>query len=153
MSVNCNLQLHFCPASQDDIPVIFAMAKELVDTYEDRATIDYQKVMDWMQRKIAQHIDSYTCVYAGGQKVAYFSLSVAPKQAELDDLYVLPEFRKQGIGTAIVKHCVAKTEKPLYLYVFKDNAQAIKLYSRNGFSIAEDVSKTRFIMRREVDRQ
>ena len=153
MSVNCNLQLRFSPASQTDIPTIFAMAKELVDTYEDMATIDYHKVIDWIQNKITNNIDAYTCVYAGAEKVAYFSLSVESEQAELDDLYVLPQFRRQGVGTAIVQHCIAQTDKPLYLYVFTNNTQAINLYSRNGFSVAQNVSKTRFIMRRNVDRE
>ena len=152
MPVNSNIQLRFCPASEVDIPTVFSMAKELVDTYEDVAAIDYCKVIRWMERKITDCIHSYTCVYAGDEKAAYFSLSMESGQGELDDLYVLPQFRGQGIGDAIVKHCIAQTDVPLYLYVFKGNAAAIKLYSCNGFRVAEDVSKTRMIMRREVDR-
>ena len=148
-----SLELHFCAASDEDALVIFSMAKELVDTYENVADIDYDEVMDWMQRKISENITSYTCVYLGKEKAGYYCLNTEPGQAELDDLYVLPRFRRQGIGTAIVSRCIEQTKGPLYLYVFKGNSGAIKLYSRMGFSVLQNVSETRIIMRREVDRQ
>ena len=153
MSVNSTNDLRFCPASPTDAPVIFAMAKELIDTYEDCTAIDYDKVIDWVQRKITNSIESYTCVYLGSDKVGFFCLTEESGQCELDDLYVLPQFRGQGIGTAIVCRCITQTNKPLYLYVFKGNAGAVKLYTRMGFSVAENVSTSRFIMRRNVDRQ
>lgn len=148
-----SLDLRFCPASDEDAPVIFSMAKELVDIYENVADIDYDKVMGWMRRKIFENITSYTCVYADEKKAGYYCLNTEPGQTELDDLYVLPQFRRQGIGTAIVKHCIEQANGALYLYVFKGNSGAVNLYSRMGFSVSQNVSETRFIMRREVDRQ
>ena len=153
MPVNQSLEQRFCPASREDIPVIFSLAKELVDTYENLAAIDYDKVIDWMQHKISQNISAYTCVYVGIEKAGYYCLTAESDQTELDDLYILPQFRGQGIGTAVIKRCIEQVSTPLYLYVFKGNTDAIKLYSRMGFSVAEDVSQTRIIMRREVDRQ
>ena len=147
-----SLDLRFCTASDEDAPVIFSMAKELVDTYENVADIDYDKVMDWMRCKIFENITSYICVYLGDEKAGYYCLNIKPGQTELDDLYVLPRFRGQGIGTAIVNRCIEQAKGPLYLYVFKGNSGAIKLYSRMGFSVSCDVSKTRMIMRCEVDR-
>lgn len=148
-----SLSLRFCPASNEDVPVIFSMAKELVDTYENVAAIDYDKVMEWMRCKISENITSYTCVYLGAEKAGYYCLNAEPGQTELDDLYVMPQFRRLGIGTAIVNRCIEQAEGLLYLYVFKGNSGAIKLYSRMGFSVSHNVSETRIIMRRVVDRQ
>lgn len=153
MSVGQSLELRFSPASREDIPVIFSMAKALVDTYEDLSAIDYDKVMAWMRHKISENISDYTCVHVGTEKAGYYHLTPETDQAELDDLYVLPCFRGHGIGTAIVKRCIEQANGALYLYVFKGNAVAIKLYSRMGFSVSQNVSKTRMIMRLEVDRQ
>ena len=151
MPVN-HIQLTFRAAEQEDIPVILAMSKALIDQYEDVASIDYPKVLQWVQNKITENIRQYRCIYANKEKVGYFRLILGETETELDDLYVLPAFRNQGIGTAVLQHCISITHTPIFLYVFKKNTEAIKLYSRIGFSVSEEVGKTRYILRREVDR-
>ena len=64
---------------------------------------------------------------------------------ELDDLYVLPAFQKRGIGTPVLRRCLA-AGKPVYLYVFTGNARAVALYQQEGFKKVEEVSPTRMIM-------
>ena len=54
---------------------------------------------------------------------------------ELDDLYVLSEYRGQGVGTAIIQKCCCETELPVFLYVFKENNPAVSLYEKMGFRI------------------
>lgn len=139
------MKIHFVSADVSDIPVIFAQAKELVETYEDLTSIDYDKVMVWMERKIAARIAEYRCVMADGEKCAYYRLC---EDGELDDLYVLPGFQGKGIGTQILNRCIAEAEKKLYLYVFSRNTQAISFYERFGFSVREVVGNTRLIMAR-----
>ena len=139
-------------ASMEDAPIIFAMAKDLIDTYEDVETIAYEKVIAWVFDKICQNITDYRCVFKDGVKVGYYRMIPGVTETELDDLYILPEFQGQGIGTAVLRNCMEATHKPLFLYVFKRNLGAIKLYLRMGFSISEEVGNTRYILRREVDR-
>lgn len=146
------LNLSYDCATQEDVPVIFAMAKDLVDTYEDVSTIDYEKVTRWMLMKISENISEYRCVFSEGMKVGYYRLSKEAEQTELDDFYILPPFQRRGIGTAVLQYCIATANTPMYLYVFRKNIGAIKLYSRNGFSVSEEVGETRYILRREVDR-
>lgn len=150
MPVNIK-DITYLAADQEDVPVIFAMSKDLIDTYEDIASIDYDKVLKWVLRKITQNITDYQCVLHNGIKVGYFRLITDDGQTELDDLYILPEFQGQGIGTAVLNHCIETSNTPMFLYVFKKNLGAINLYSRIGFSVSEEVGKTRFILRRPVD--
>ena len=147
-----DFQITYQTATQEDVPAIFSLSKALIDQYEDVASIDYQKVLQWVQNKITENICQYRCIYANGVKAGYFHLIPGDAETELDDLYVLPEFRNQGIGTAVLQHCISITTTPMFLYVFKKNTEAIKLYSRIGFSVSEEVGKTRYILRREVDR-
>ena len=137
------MTLLFQPADTADIAVIFAQAKILIDSYEDVASIDYEKVLDWVYGKITTCISEYRCVIADGEKCAYYRLC---EDGELDDLYVLPLFQNRGIGTEIMKKCIAESENNLYLYVFSRNVRAIAFYERFGFSIREVVGNTRFIM-------
>ena len=139
------MTLRYTSADAADIPVIFAQAKALIDRYEDIAAIDYEKVLHWVNRKIEANICDYCCVLANGEKAAYYRLC---EDGELDDLYVLPPFREQGIGSEILRKCIAEAEKDLYLYVFRGNTRAIGLYERFGFTVREAVGNTRLIMTR-----
>jgi len=139
------MDLQFLPADSMDIPVIFAQAKDLIDRYEDTASIDYDKVLAWVKRKITQNISQYTAVLQNGQKCAFYRLCA---DGELDDLYVLPEYQNAGIGSEILKKCICDVKVPLYLYVFTHNTRAIAFYERFGFSAREIVGNTRMIMGR-----
>lgn len=137
------IELQFVSAEESDIPVIFAQAKNLIDTYEDVEAIDYDKVLGWVERKIAACIAEYRCVIADGERCAWYRLC---DDGELDDLYVLPAFQCRGIGTQIMEKCIRQSEKPLWLYVFSRNIRAISFYERFGFSLRETVGKTRLII-------
>ena len=139
--------LKFSPATHQDMPAIFEQAKALVDRYEDQSLIDYPKVIAWMGRKIERNLADYTCVYNRDCKAAYYALRKCEDGYELDDFYVLPQYRGQGIGTKILEKCLADAQHQLFVYVFKSNSGAIALYKRHGFEIIEQVSPTRIIMR------
>lgn len=138
------MNLTFTCAEASDVCRIFEQAKALIDAYEDTASIAYNKVLAWVRRKIEANISSYCSVCMDGEKVAYYRLC---EDGELDDLYVLPAFQNQGIGSQILRKCIAESEKPLYLYVFTGNTRAIALYQRFGFCVKETVGKTRLILR------
>lgn len=140
------MNLSYFSAECGDISEIYAQAKNLIDTYEDISSIDYEKVLAWVKQKITVNIHQYRCAAADGKKCAYFRLC---EDGELDDLYVLPPFQGHGIGSEILKKCIADSAKPLYLYVFRRNKRAISLYEKFGFSLRETVGKTRLILERK----
>ena len=160
------MQLTYEPARPEDAPVIFGFAKELIEAYETDPKLDLDMALAWTKRKIEKRIGEYTRVLRDGQTVAYYRFvpdgeytrvlcdgaaaayyRFAPdgERMELDDLYVLPEYRGRGIGTAVLRLCLAQG-KPVYLYVFTGNVRAVALYEREGFRKAEDVSPSRMIM-------
>lgn len=134
-------------ASPEDIPSIFAMCKDLIDTYEDTENIDYDKVISWTMHKLIRLLPEYTCVYSGGEKAGFFRFVKEDGQWELDDLFVLPAFRGQGIGTEVIRTCLEKADAPVELCVFCKNTGAVRLYRRMGFCKDRDVSDTRMQMR------
>ena len=140
------MKLQYIVAEKSDIAVIFTEAKKLIDTYEDLATIQYDKVLAWVKHKIATHISEYCCVMADGEKCAYFRLC---ENGELDDVYVLSSYQSRGIGSQIMEKCIAESKKDLYLYVFSANTRAISFYKRFGFSVRESVGESRLILQRK----
>ena len=139
------MQLTYEPARAEDGPVIFGFAKELIERYETDQDLDLEMALGWTKRKIEKRIDEYTRVLCDGEVAGYYRFAPDGDKMELDDLYVLPEYRSRGVGTAVLRRCLAQG-KPIYFYVFTGNARAVALYEREGFRKVEDVSPTRMIM-------
>lgn len=59
----------------------------------------------------------------------------------LIDISLLPEYRRAGIGSALIKELLieaAAKNLPVRLHVLKTNVRAAHLYERLGFSVQED---------------
>ena len=142
------MRLTYEQATAADAESIFAMCKALIDQYEDVDSIDYDKVLQWVRRKIGAQIGEYQRVLMDDALAGYVHFHPDGDRREIDDLYILPEYRGRGIGTAMVEKCCAETEKPVYLYVFRRNEGAVRLYQRLGFVIVQEVGSSRYIMQR-----
>lgn len=137
-------------ASVCDIEAIYSLCKGLIDDYENIDSIDYDKVLKWVRRKLESSIDEYTAVFMAGEKAGYFHFYQNEEgEYELDDLYIFPEYRNRGIGTDIIKRCCS-VKAPVMLYVFIKNERAVALYKRLGFKIRQTVGGSRYIMRKEA---
>lgn len=142
------MELTYAPISSDDIETIYACCKQLIDEYEDLDSIDYEKVLSWVRRKIQNQRDQYVQVLLEGTQVGFYHLIYANDMVELDDLYILPPFQNRGIGTQVIKKCCQETALPVMLYVFTRNRKARALYERLGFQITQSVGTSRLIMMR-----
>ena len=141
------MQLKYEAATVADIEVLFGFNKALIDRYEDNSTIDCDEVLAWVRRKLEKKLYEYSRILCDGSLAGYIRVCEGESEVELDDLYILPEYRGQGIGSAVIKSCLDKTDKPVFFYVFIKNTRAIALYERLGFAIDEKVGETRYIMR------
>jgi len=67
------------------------------------------------------------------------SLDVAEFVGSLNDVYVLPEFRRKGIGKKLSNHCLKKMKdmgvKTVRLTVLSENKAAVRLYEQLGFKV------------------
>lgn len=67
------------------------------------------------------------------------------KVAQLDAMYIKPEYRKNGIARQIIQYFIewSKKNKASYieLKVYNNNNKAIELYEKEGFSIDKKILK------------
>ena len=149
------MNLKYLLAETVDIELLFELNKSLIDQYEDPSLIDLDKVLPWVRRKLTNKLPEYRSVFLNDQKVGYFRLYEADDDSlELDDLYILVPYQGRGIGSAVIRHCIAESErlgKPITLYVFSRNTDAVRLYEKMGFVHKETVSPTRSILIRPLN--
>ena len=141
------MELLFKPASIDDIESIYLLCKDLIDKYEDKSVIDYQKVLLWVKNKIEKNISEYQAIYYQGNRAGYVHCFINEDGIyEIDDLYIFNEFQNKKIGTTVIKQICEKCDHDVMLYVFIKNKRAVSLYRRLGFEIVKTVNNTRYIM-------
>ena len=143
------MELTFRKAENEDAERIFQFNKELILQYETLEEINLDYVLSWVQKKISSRIDEYTVICAEGRKAGYYHFFRNEEgKLELDDLYIFPEFRNQGIGSVVIKKCCTSVKEPVMLYVFVQNQGAVSLYKRMGFQVTETIKDSRLIMKR-----
>ena len=143
------MKLTFVPAQETDISAIFELNRELMHLYEDLTAIDYEKVLEWVKNNIRQQLPYFRRVMMDEQLAGYFCLCPSEGKWELDSLFILSAYRNRGIGTAVVKHCLAQSGGRLFLYAFKANTGAMGLYQRLGFHVVREVRNTAYILEYE----
>lgn len=111
---------------------------------EDGYTFDAHAARSAVQGLLTRpELGQLWCVEAGGEAVGYFVLTLGYSfeyrgvDAFLDELYLAPAYRGQGIGTRAVACVQDKARslgvRALHVEVEKDKALAIGLYRRWGF--------------------
>lgn len=108
--------IQFRNASPDDIDTILMLIRELAafERLSDQVTVDAAILEEWLFRKNAAEV---ILAESEGKAVAYalffssFSTFLGKAGLYLEDLFVLPEYRKQGIGKSLFLHLLnlAKT--------------------------------------------
>ena len=135
-------------ATIGDIEKIYKLCRQLIDDYENIDSIDYDRVLQWVHKKIEKSIDKYTVIYVDDKKAGYYHFyKNEDEEYEIDDLYILSEYQNQGIGSQIIQKCCALIDEPVMLYVFIKNQRAVSLYKRLGFEIVRTVNNSRYIMK------
>lgn len=141
------MNLVYKTSQNTDISKIFELSKNLIDEYEDIQSIEYDKVLKWVYKKIEENIHEYTSIYLDHTLVGYYHFHENGDKMELDDFYIFEAHRNKGIGSRVLSDLI-QIDQPIYLYVFVKNVKAIQLYEKFGFKIREYVHQTRCIMER-----
>ena len=140
------MQIDFRYADKSDIESVFAMFCKSVEDYEDLKTKDFERIKAWEANKLQKYISQYYCILCEGEKAGYVRFYQNGNRMEIDDFYIFKEFRGKGIGTQVLRKLKQATNKPIILYVFKNNFGAINLYQREGFEFKEEVDTTKIIL-------
>ena len=132
------------PATEADFPEILGMIKELA--LFEKAPEKVTNSVEQMQREK----DFFRCIMAEnedgiivGMALYFFAYYTwVGKSLYLDDLYIKPDYRGNGIGTMLLKEImkISKEEKCTRIrwQVLDWNTPAIDLYKKMGMTLDEE---------------
>lgn len=89
-------------------------------------------VRDWIANVLIPS-NAVTVALSHGRIAGMASHSVSDGIAWLDQLYVCPSLKRQGIGTSLLECVKSQTDGKLQLYTFQPNHGAAAFYERHGF--------------------
>lgn len=110
---------------------IFEYAKDL-----DKEEI--AKINNYVNKTIPNQILEYKNIILNNNIVGSILLIKNGEEILLDEIFIEEQYRNKGIGTSIIKDIVYNANNNVYLWVYKDNIKAIKLYNKLGFSIKDE---------------
>lgn len=86
------------------------------------------EVRQWMRDVVFVRQETWL-VTVGGEVAGLLSLT----EDDIDQLYLDPDRRGQGLGDLLVDHAKSRRPGGLGLWTFQVNAPAIRFYQRHGF--------------------
>lgn len=91
----------------------------------------------WSREDLESQIDSGTAHFlvadVDGRAVGYMGLQIFSGEGYVTNVAVLPEFRGQGIASALIARQMENDMEFITLEVRQSNQPALKLYEKSGF--------------------
>ena len=103
------------------------------------------KIENYVKDTVPKLLDNYFNIVVDGKIVGCLLVTLKDDGVLLDEIFIEEEYRNFGIGTSIINKVINDNDI-IYLWVYKENVNAIKLYKRIGFNIIED-SDIRYYMK------
>lgn len=90
------------------------------------------KIRKSVDKNIEMTCELYKLIYVGNRIVGAYLTIPHEDGYMIDEIFLFKEYRNKGIGTEIIKK-IQKEFPNLYIWVYKNNKDAIRLFKRLGF--------------------
>jgi GNAT superfamily N-acetyltransferase len=127
-------------AKEKDIDILTSI--KLVTMIDD----EMDKVLSYAEKtKIRKSIDKniertcelYKVIYVDNKIAGAYLVLPYDDGYMIDEIYLFEEYRNNGIGTKIIQELI-KEYRTLYIWVYKNNKNAIRLVERLGFMLVSN---------------
>ena len=122
--------------------------KTILNNEENISIEEKNKILKYINQTTSQYINDYQLIVVSNKIVGCLLLREYEDGKLLDELYLIPEYRNQHIGTSIIMKIIS-TFPIIYLYVYKENKIALNLYLKYQFKIIAE-TKSRYYMQYKI---
>jgi len=144
--------LNIRKAELNDVDMLLDMKLDIILSSKEIAELDkreLEKIVNYSEEEIRENLEDYKIIEDEDKNViGIFALFDYDDGKLLDTIYVINSSRKKGIGTKIIKNIILNNYQPIYLWVYKSNKLAVKLYEKLNFKIKEETD-IRYFMKNE----
>ncbi len=125
---------------EEDGGALKAVAERALRNMESISMIDKEEFIKHTSNNIDSFLDSTDCVFLKykieNQVVAYI---LVKHFWNLSDLFVLPSYQKQGIGSSLLNQAIEICRKHTVGYIrLNTSTSAKKFYLKHGFAISKN---------------
>ena len=136
------------PATIEDSSLIYEITKVSMREYVEKTFGPWEE--EFQRKIIGESFDPSThqIVLYKGKEVGLLAVAEAEDHLQLEKIYLIPEYRSKGLGSAIVesiKRQATDVNKSVKLRILESNRKAKALYERLGFIVVNSTEQ-RFFM-------
>lgn len=120
--------------------------KTIVEYAKNLSDEEMQEINDYVDKTAVASLNQYKNIIYNRKTVGSLLVKNIKDGILLDEIFIENQFRNMGIGTSVINSIVQNCHKNVYLWVYKANTKAVKLYKKLGFVIQEK-TVNRFYMK------
>lgn len=127
---------------------------ELIKKYKLNTIMEYatdiedeekNKIIKYVNKHVKEDLKKYKIILTNSDIIGCLLVVNYEDGIMLDEIYLEEDYRNQGIGSKILKKLINENDI-IYLWVYKNNGKAIKLYTKLNFKIVNETD-TRYFMK------
>ena len=125
-------------SNEEDIKKLIEYKKRTIYEYaENLSNEEIIKINNYVENNVPKLINNYYNIMINEKINGCLLITAVDDGKLLDEIYIEEEYRNKGIGTDIIKN-ILNENNIVYLWVYKKNTKAIKLYMKMGFKIIKE---------------
>lgn len=145
-----NPALVIAPCTIADRPAIFEIINQSASAYKGAIPADcwHEPYMPRaeLEAEIARGVEFYGC-RLDHELVGVMASEPVKDVMLIRHAYIRPQYRRHGIGQALLHELCARTERPILIGTWRAATWAIRFYEKNGFTLIEDPERTQLLDR------
>ena len=133
-------------SSKNDIERLIKYKKETIYEFANNLSEEeINRINNYIITNVPKLLDNYFNIVINNKVIGCVLITNKDHGKLLDEIYIEEKFRNKGIGTSIIKDII-RENSIVYLWVYKENKQAISLYKKLGFKVIDETD-SRYYMK------
>lgn len=114
---------------------------------ENLTQSEMEEINNYVLEELKEKLENYQMIISQEKIVGCILVEQNEDGVIIDELYLDENYRNKKIGSTIIEN-IKKDNNKVYLWVYKNNINAVKLYKKLNFKIIEETG-TRYYMKYE----
>ncbi|UCD65370.1 MAG: GNAT family N-acetyltransferase, partial [Deltaproteobacteria bacterium] len=129
---------------------MYSIINSAAIAYKDAIPTDRWKEPYMPKDELAKEIEAgvvFWCWEEKGDILGVMGIQDIKDVTLIRHAYTQPKYQRKGIGSKLLRHLAAKTERPLLMGTWADAKWAVSFYEKHGFKLVTEDEKN-FLLRK-----